>query len=48
MERYLTVYRFIEKVWVVHSKPQLQAQRAIIVSVSRVHDSFTAATTTNA
>jgi len=35
MERYLKVDRFIEKVWVVHSKPQVKAQRAIIASVSR-------------
>jgi hypothetical protein len=35
MERYLKVYRLIEKVWVVHSKPQDNAQRAIIASVSR-------------
>jgi hypothetical protein len=30
----LKVYRLIEKVWVVHSKPQNNAQRAIIASVS--------------
>jgi hypothetical protein len=35
MERYLKVYLLIEKVWVVHSKPQVKAQRAIIASVSR-------------
>jgi hypothetical protein len=35
MERYLKVDRLIEKVWVVHSKPQVKAQRAIIASVSR-------------
>ena len=35
MERYLNIYRLIEKVWVVHSKPQVKAQRAIIASVSR-------------
>lgn len=29
MERYLKVYRLIEKVWVVHSKPQVKAQPAI-------------------
>jgi hypothetical protein len=29
MERYLKVYRLIEKVWVVHSKPQVKAQRTI-------------------
>ena len=35
MEQYLKVYRFIEKVCVVHSKPQEKAQRAIIASVLR-------------
>jgi hypothetical protein len=35
MEWYLKVDRLIEKAWVVHSKPQVKAQRAIIASVSR-------------
>jgi hypothetical protein len=35
MERYLKLDRLIEKVWVVHSKPQVKDQRAIIASVSR-------------
>jgi hypothetical protein len=35
MELYLKVYRLIEQVSVVHPKPQVKAQRAIIASVSR-------------
>jgi len=47
MELYLKVYRLIKQVSVVHSKPQVKTQRARIASVSLVHDSFTAATSTN-
>ena len=47
MELYLKVYRLIKQVSVVHSKAQMKTQRARIASVSLVHDSFTAATSTN-